>query len=103
MGHPWLIWEGVYGDGHHHGNRMRSDDLLANGKVKSDSVCPCWGNTTMKADYAESILQLSLLMTRNAENSSGFIFWPDKDCDFAMTLSSALHNCVKEDCVDHMD
>ena len=56
VGNPWLIWEGVYGDGHHHGNGMRSDDLLANGKAKSDSICPWWGNTTMKAGYAESIL-----------------------------------------------
>lgn len=45
----------------------------------------------MKTCYTESILQPSLIKTRNAENSSGSILSPVEDHDFAMILAPAHH------------
>lgn len=45
----------------------------------------------MKTGDTESILQLSVMTTRNAENASGSIFCPDEGHDVAMILTSAHH------------
>lgn len=46
------------------------------GKLNLTEFVPNGAKPTAEAGYAESLLQLRLMMTRNAENSPGSIFWP---------------------------